>query len=95
MDLQALLAQAGMGGGRGRRPAGNPEMPQPDTGEQIYISSLALLKMLKHARSGIPFEVMGLMVGEIHDDYTITVVDVFSMPQKGTTISVESVDPVF
>jgi 26S proteasome regulatory subunit N11 len=56
------------------------EMPLPDTGEQIYISSLALLKMLKHARSGIPFEVMGLMVGEIHDDYTITVVDVFSMP---------------
>ncbi len=51
--------------------------------------------MLKHCRSGIPFEVMGLMVGEIHDEYTISVVDVFSMPQKGTTISVESVDPVF
>ena len=84
-----------MGGGRRRQGGNNPEMPLPDTGEQIYISSLALLKMLKHARSGIPFEVMGLMVGEIHDDYTITVVDVFSMPQKGTTISVESVDPVF
>jgi 26S proteasome regulatory subunit N11 len=55
-------------------------MPLPDTGEQIYISSLSLLKMLKHSRSGIPFEVMGLMVGEIVDDYTITVVDVFSMP---------------
>jgi len=55
-------------------------MPLPDTGEQIYISSLALLKMLKHSRAGIPFEVMGLMVGEIHDDYTITVNDVFSMP---------------
>lgn len=68
-----------MGGGRQRQPA-NMEMPLPDTAEQIYISSLALLKMLKHARSGIPFEVMGLMVGEIHDDYTITVVDVFSMP---------------
>ncbi len=94
MDLQRLLAQAQMqGANRGRQ--GGMEMPQPDTGEQIYISSLALLKMLKHARSGIPFEVMGLMVGEIHDDYTITVVDVFSMPQKGTTISVESVDPVF
>ena len=83
-----------MQGARGGR-QGGVEMPQADTGEQIYISSLALLKMLKHARSGIPFEVMGLMVGEIHDDYTITVVDVFSMPQKGTTISVESVDPVF
>lgn len=51
--------------------------------------------MLKHSRAGIPFEVMGLMVGEIHDDYTITVIDVFSMPQTGTTISVESVDPVY
>ena len=66
------------GGARPPRPGA--EVPQPDTGEQIYISSLALLKMLKHSRSGIPFEVMGLMVGEIHDDYTITVVDVFSMP---------------
>lgn len=70
-------------------------MEQADTSEQIHISSLALLKMLKHCRSGVPFEVMGLMVGEIHDDYTISVIDVFSMPQKGTTISVESVDPVF
>ena len=77
-------------------------MPQPgvdqeqqDTGEQIYISSLSLLKMMKHCRAGVPFEVMGLMVGEIVDEYNITVIDVFSMPQMGTTVSVESVDPVF
>jgi len=55
-------------------------MEQRDTSEQIYISSLALLKMLKHCQAGVPFEVMGLMVGEIVDEYTITVVDVFSMP---------------
>jgi len=79
MDLQAMLQQAGMGGGRARAQPG-ADTRLPDTGEQIYISSLALLKMLKHSRAGIPFEVMGLMVGEIHDDYTITVVDVFSMP---------------
>jgi 26S proteasome regulatory subunit N11 len=36
--------------------------------------------MMKHCQAGIPFEVMGLMVGQIHDDYTISVVDVFSMP---------------
>merc|ERR1719310_2488849 len=35
------------------------------------------------------------MVGEIHDDYTITVQDVFSMPQMGTTVSVEAVDPEY
>ena len=84
-----------MGGPQGRRAAPGADIPLPDTGEQIYISSLALIKMLKHGRAGIPFEVMGLMVGEIHDDYTITVTDVFSMPQMGTTISVESVDPVY
>merc|ERR1712187_994931 len=66
-----------------------------DTAEQVYISSLALLKMLKHGRAGVPMEVMGLMLGEFIDDYTIRVVDVFSMPQSGNSVSVEAVDPVF
>jgi len=35
---------------------------------------------MKHCTAGIPFEVMGLMVGTILDEYTISVVDVFSMP---------------
>ncbi|KAG8804315.1 multicatalytic endopeptidase [Serendipita sp. 399] len=38
---------------------------------------------------------MGLMLGEFVDEYTIQVVDVFAMPQSGTTVSVESVDHVF
>jgi 26S proteasome regulatory subunit N11 len=66
-----------------------------DTAEQVYISPLALLKMLKHGRMGIPMEVMGLMLGEFIDDYTVRVVDVFSMPQSGNSVSVEAVDPVF
>ena len=36
----------------------------------VYISSLALLKMLKHGRAGVPMEVMGLMLGEFVDEYT-------------------------
>ncbi|VDN38916.1 unnamed protein product [Gongylonema pulchrum] len=68
---------------------------QPDTSEVVYISALALLKMLKHGRAGVPMEVMGLMLGETVDDYTVNVVDVFAMPQSGTGISVEAVDPVF
>ncbi|KAI5172314.1 26S proteasome regulatory subunit N11 [Nematocida sp. LUAm3] len=67
----------------------------PDTGETIQISSLALIKMLKHGRAGVPMEVMGLMLGEFVDDYTIKVSDVFAMPQSGTGVSVEAVDPVF
>lgn len=32
-------------------------------------------------RAGVPMEVMGLMLGEFVDDYTIRVADVFAMPQ--------------
>ena len=51
--------------------------------------------MLKHGRAGVPMEVMGLLLGEFVDEYTIQIVDVFAMPQSGTTVSVESVDHVF
>lgn len=40
-------------------------------------------------------EVMGLMLGEFVDEYTVRVVDVFAMPQSGTGVSVEAVDHVF
>ena len=36
-----------------------------------------------------------LMLGEFVDDYTVRVIDVFAMPQSGTGVSVEAVDPVF
>lgn len=71
------------------------DAPIMDTAETVYISSLALLKMLKHGRAGVPMEVMGLMLGSFVDDYTVKVVDVFAMPQSGTGVSVEAVDPVF
>merc|ERR1712125_197684 len=71
------------------------DSPTPDCSETVYISSLALLKMLKHGRAGVPMEVMGLMLGEFVDDYTVRVVDVFAMPQSGTGVSVEAVDHVF
>merc|ERR1711933_173840 len=93
-NLQRLLGNIpGMGGGGGQQP--EQDAPLPDTAEQVYISSLSLLRMLKHGRAGVPMEVMGLMLGEFIDDYTIRVVDVFSMPQSGNSVSVEAVDPVF
>ena len=81
----------------GRRPNAGMEQDSPliDNSETVYISSLALLKMLRHGRAGVPMEVMGLMLGEFVDDYTVRVVDVFAMPQSGTGVSVEAVDPVF
>lgn len=94
--LQNFGAAGGIGGGSGG--VGGNDMtdtPLPDTSEQVHISSLALLKMLKHGRAGVPMEVMGLMLGEFIDDYTIRIVDVFSMPQSGNSVSVEAVDPVY
>ncbi|MCJ1381676.1 multicatalytic endopeptidase [Xylographa soralifera] len=87
-----MAAAAGMGPGSGSAGADTNLI---DNSETVYISSLALLKMLRHGRAGVPMEVMGLMLGEFVDDYTVRVVDVFAMPQSGTGVSVEAVDPVF
>jgi len=38
---------------------------------------------------------MGLMLGNFVDDYTVNCIDVFAMPQSGTSVTVEAVDPVF
>ena len=35
------------------------------------------------------------MMGEFVDEYTVRCVDVFAMPQSGTSVSVEAVDPVY
>ncbi|CAD7929342.1 unnamed protein product [Amoebophrya sp. A120] len=93
-NLQQLLGQMQGGGGGGGAPQ-QEAVSKPDTSEQVYVSSLALLKMLRHGRAGIPMEVMGLMLGEFVDDYTVRIVDVFSMPQSGNSVTVEAVDPVF
>jgi len=87
--LQQMMRQLQRGGG------GGADMPVMDTAETVQVSPLALLKMLKHGRAGVPMEVMGLMLGECIDDFTVRVVDVFAMPQSGTGVSVEAVDPVF
>ncbi|KAH8082669.1 JAB1/Mov34/MPN/PAD-1 ubiquitin protease-domain-containing protein [Filobasidium floriforme] len=94
--MDQLLRQMGGGGGMGGMggpPAGDGTVA--DNAETVHISSLALLKMLKHGRAGVPMEVMGLMLGEFIDATTISCVDVFAMPQSGTSVTVESVDHVF
>ena len=89
-DLSSL---AGIGGRNTGAPAIDPKMN--DTSEQIYISPLSILKMLRHGKAGIPLEVMGLMLGDYVDDYTVKCIDVFSMPQSGTETSIESIDEGF
>lgn len=74
-----------------------------NSSETVYISPLALIKMIKHGlslwslfhfvgRAGVPIEVMGMMLGEFTDDLTVYVKDVFPMPQRGTEASVETID---
>lgn len=53
MDMESLLKLKGLGG----LDAAPRDSNQPDTSETVYISSLALLKMLKHGRAGVPLEV--------------------------------------
>jgi 26S proteasome regulatory subunit N11 len=67
----------------------------PDTSEAVRISPLAMLKMMKHCKAGVPFEVMGIMLGEVVDEYTVECVDVFAMPQLASTVSVEAIDPAY
>jgi len=95
MDLGRILEEAANRGTSGGGGAAASDNNLPDNGEVIHISSLALLKMLKHGRAGVPMEVMGLLLGQFVDEYTVQVIDVFAMPQSGTTITVESVDHVF
>ncbi|CCE32170.1 multicatalytic endopeptidase [Claviceps purpurea] len=90
---RSLLTSGGMG--MGAAAPGTDNASLIDNSETVYISSLALLKMLRHGRAGVPMEVMGLMLGEFVDDFTVKVMDVFAMPQSGTGVSVEAVDPVF
>ena len=96
MDFFGLGPMGGLNGlgGLGGRQRGI-DQPMNDTSEQIYISPLALLKMLRHGKTGIPLEVMGLMLGDYVDEYTVKCIDVFSMPQSGTETTIESIDEGF
>ena len=46
MNIPGMMGRGGMMGGQPQGPAG--DTPQVDTAENVQISSLALLKMLKH-----------------------------------------------
>ena len=50
--MQGLPRMGGMMGMGGAPQAATGDSPQVDTAENVQISSLALLKMLKHGRTG-------------------------------------------
>jgi 26S proteasome regulatory subunit N11 len=66
-----------------------------DYNETVQVSSIALLKIIRHAQTGIPIEVMGIMLGKFLNKTTVIIFDIFAMPQTGTKITVEAIDPIF
>ncbi|TEB22361.1 jun coactivator Jab1 [Coprinellus micaceus] len=53
------------------------------------ISAVALIKMVIHARSGVPHEIMGLMQGKVVGN-TIVIMDSFALPVQGTETRVNA-----
>lgn len=66
-----------------------PWLKDPHYFKEVKISALALLKMVMHARSGVPVEVMGLMQGKI-DGNCFVVMDAFALPVEGTETRVDA-----
>lgn len=53
------------------------------------ISAVAIIKMVIHARSGVPYEIMGLMQGKVMGD-TLVIMDSFALPVQGTETRVNA-----
>jgi len=70
----------------------NQEMPwtkDPHYFKVCKISAVALIKMVIHARSGVPHEIMGLMQGKAIGN-TIVIMDSFALPVQGTETRVNA-----
>jgi 26S proteasome regulatory subunit N11 len=55
-----------------------------DTSEKIRVSGIALLKMLKHGRNGIPLDMIDVLLGSRVGEFTIEVIDVYATLQVAT-----------
>ncbi|KAF8630797.1 hypothetical protein AX15_002704 [Amanita polypyramis BW_CC] len=58
------------------------------------ISAVALIKMVIHARSGVPHEIMGLMQGKVVGG-SIVVMDSFALPVQGTETRVNAANEAY
>ena len=75
-----------------------PKIYSPNHFKRVKISSVALIKMVMHAKSGGDLEIMGLMQGKVkggtfsffwHLD-TFYVMDAFGLPVEGTETRVNA-----
>ncbi|KAK5664349.1 hypothetical protein OQA88_572 [Cercophora sp. LCS_1] len=68
-----------------------PWTKDPHYFKTVRVSSVALIKMVMHARSGGSLEVMGLMQGYV-DGTALVVTDAFRLPVEGTETRVNAQD---
>ncbi|EIN08800.1 Mov34-domain-containing protein [Punctularia strigosozonata HHB-11173 SS5] len=67
----------------------SPWSTDPHYFKTCKISAVALIKMVIHARSGVPYEIMGLMQGKVVKD-SLVIMDSFALPVQGTETRVNA-----
>ncbi|KAF9525229.1 JAB1/Mov34/MPN/PAD-1 ubiquitin protease-domain-containing protein [Crepidotus variabilis] len=67
----------------------SPWTKDPHYFKSCKISAIALIKMVIHARSGVPYEIMGLMQGKVVDT-SLVIMDSFALPVQGTETRVNA-----
>ncbi|CAE8623905.1 unnamed protein product, partial [Polarella glacialis] len=58
--------------------------------KKVQMSAAAMIKIVMHAKSGVPLEVMGLMQGKVTPDGTFIIMDAFPLPVEGTETRVNA-----
>uniref|UniRef100_A0A914QSJ5 MPN domain-containing protein n=1 Tax=Panagrolaimus davidi TaxID=227884 RepID=A0A914QSJ5_9BILA len=71
-----------------------PWREDPNYFDKVKVSTLALLKMVTHARSGGDLEIMGMLQGRV-EAHTFYVVDVFALPVEGWLLNFTFVHGIF
>ena len=66
-----------------------PWAKDPHYFKSCKISAVALIKMVIHARSGVPHEIMGLMQGKVVGT-SLVIMDSFALPVQGTETRVNA-----
>lgn len=57
--------------------------------KRVYISAVALIKMVTHAQSGGNLEIMGMMQGRVYKNVMV-ILDSFALPVEGTETRVSA-----
>ncbi|KAL4242820.1 COP9 signalosome complex subunit 5 [Abortiporus biennis] len=71
-----------------------PWTKEPHYFKTCKISATALIKMVIHARSGVPYEIMGMMQGKVTGN-SLVIIDSFALPVQGTETRVNAANEAY